>query len=403
MKPIRKSNKLENVFYDIRGPVLAAAKELETKGHRILKLNIGNPAPFGFEAPEEIIQDVIYNLSAAQGYTDSKGLFSARKAIMQYYQQKGVNDVGIDDIFLGNGASELIVMSLQGLLNIDDEVLVPAPDYPLWTGATHLASGQPIHYRCDEENDWQPDLEDIKQKITPKTRAIVVINPNNPTGAVYSKATLQAIVDIANEHKLVILADEIYDKILFEDTPHYPLSSFHLEKLCITFNGLSKAYRLAGFRSGWMMLNGERAHAEDYIEGLNMLASMRLCANAPAQQAIQTALGGYQSIGDLVAPGGRIREQRDCAWAALNDIPGVSCTKPGGALYLFPKIDRNMYKFGTDEDLVLEFLQQHRVLLVHGSAFNCSDQDHLRVVFLPDEKTLADAVGRFGEFLQQFR
>ncbi len=396
MKPILKSDKLENVFYDIRGPVLRAAKALEAKGHRILKLNIGNPTPFGFEAPEEIIQDVIYNLTEAQGYSDSKGVFSARKAVMQYYQQRGVTDVSIEDIYLGNGVSEMIVMSMQGLLNNGDQVLVPAPDYPLWTGATHLAGGKAIHYRCDEASDWQPDLDDIRAKITDRTRAIVVINP---TGALYEREVLEALVEIANAHKLVIMADEIYDKILFDDAQHTPLSSLDLNTLCITFNGLSKAYRLAGFRSGWMMLNGDRTHASDYVEGLEMLSSMRLCANVPAQHAIQTALGGYQSINDLVAPGGRIREQRDLAWSMLNDIPGVSCVKPKGALYLFPKIDKRVFDFATDEKLVLDFLEHEKVLLVHGRAFNCMDDEHVRLVFLPDEKTLADAIGRLARFL----
>lgn len=398
----QKSTKLANVCYDIRGPVLVEANRLEEEGHRILKLNVGNPAPFGFDAPDEIIQDVIRLLPTSQGYCESKGLYSARKAVMQHYQQRGMLNVDIDDIYLGNGVSELITMALQALLNNGDEVLIPAPDYPLWTASASLAGGTPVHYICDEQADWFPDIDDIKAKITDKTKAIVVINPNNPTGAVYSKELLQQIVDLAEQHNLIILADEIYDKILYDEAQHIPLGTLTNDALCVTFNGLSKAYRLAGFRSGWMMLSGAKHRAQDYIEGLDILASMRLCANVPAQHAIQTCLGGYQSINDLVLPGGRLLEQRDLAYKLLNQIPGVSCTKPKGAIYMFPKLDAKKFKIDNDEKLVLDFLQQEKILLVQGSAFNWLSTDHLRVVFLPRKDDLTHALERFSAFLSRY-
>ncbi|EIK44619.1 putative aspartate aminotransferase [Cellvibrio sp. BR] len=402
MNPIKKSDKLNGVCYDIRGPVLEHAYRLEEEGHRILKLNIGNPAPFGFAAPDEIIQDVIYNLPNAEGYTASKGLFAARKAIMQECQRIQVPGVEIEDIFLGNGASELIVMAMQALLNNGDEILVPAPDYPLWTAAVNLAGGKARHYLCDEQSDWFPDLADIESKITDKTRGIVVINPNNPTGSVYSQAVLEAIVELARRHNLIIFADEIYSKILYDDAEFIPMGRLAQDVLCVTFNGLSKAYRLAGFRSGWMVISGAKHRARSYIEGLEMLASMRLCANVPAMYAVQTALGGYQSINELIVPGGRLRDQRDAAMNALADIPGVSCVKPRGAMYLFPKIDLDMYKIKDDQQMVLDFLIQEKVLLVQGTAFNWPNRDHFRIVFLPREDDLTKAIHRFGDFLSRY-
>jgi len=396
-----QSQKLADVCYEIRGPVLSEAHRLEEEGHRILKLNIGNPAPFGFDAPDEIIQDVIRLLPTAQGYCESKGLYSARKAVMQHYQQQGILSIDIDDIFLGNGASELITMSMQGLLNNGDEVLIPAPDYPLWTASVSLAGGKPVHYICDEESEWFPDIEDIRAKITSNTKAIVVINPNNPTGAVYSRDLLLQIVALAEEHSLVVLADEIYDKILYDGAVHIPLSSLVNDTICLTFNGLSKAYRLAGFRSGWMLITGAKHRSKSYIEGLEILSSMRLCANVPSQHAIQTCLGGYQSINDLVLPGGRLAEQRDLAHKLLNDIPGISCTKPKGAIYLFPKIDQKMYPIEDDEKLVLDFLLQEKILLVQGTGFNWHKHDHVRVVFLPRKDDLSHAIERFGAFLER--
>ncbi|WP_250658024.1 pyridoxal phosphate-dependent aminotransferase [Alkalimarinus coralli] len=403
MKTIKKSSKLDNVCYEIRGEVLKEAKRLEEEGHRILKLNIGNPAPFGFDVPEELQTDIIHNLPSAQGYCDSKGLFSARKAVMQYTQQKEIIGVEIEDIYLGNGVSELIVMAMQALLNPDDEVLIPAPDYPLWTAAVKLSGGNAIHYKCDEQNDWQPNIDDIRSKITPNTKAIVVINPNNPTGSVYSLEILNQIVDVAREHGLIVLADEIYDKILYDDAVHTCLASLADDLLFLTFNGLSKSYRAAGYRSGWMIISGAKHQATDLIEGIEMLSSMRLCANVPAQYAIQTALGGYQSINDLVLPGGRLREQRDVAWKLLNEIPGVSCTKPKGALYLFPKLDPEYFNIKNDEQLVLDLLKQEKMLFVQGSAFNIDDTQHLRVVFLPRVDILEDAIGRFAHFLSKYK
>lgn len=398
-----KSNKLANVCYDIRGPVLKHAKRLEDEGHRILKLNIGNPAPFGFEAPEEILQDVIRNLPTAQGYSDSKGLFSARKAVMQYYQQKGMPSVGIEDIYLGNGVSELIVMTLQALVNNGDEILLPAPDYPLWTAATSLAGGTPVHYLCDEQAGWFPDIADIKAKITPNTKGIVLINPNNPTGAVYSKELLEQIVELARQHNLVIFSDEIYDKILYDEAQHISTASLAPDVLCLTFNGLSKSYRVAGFRSGWVVVTGPKHNALSYIEGLDILANMRLCANVPAQHAIQTALGGYQSINDLVLPQGRLLEQRNRTWELLNDIPGVSCVKPMGALYAFPRIDPKVCPIYNDEKFALDLLLSEKLLIVQGTAFNWPNPDHFRVVTLPRVDDLEQAIKRIGNFLSTYR
>jgi len=403
MSKFFKSDKLNNVCYDIRGPVLQEANRMEEEGQRILKLNIGNPAPFGFDAPDEIIQDVIHMLPQSQGYCDSKGLYSARKAVMQECQSRGIAGVEINDIYLGNGVSELISVVTQALLNNGDEVLIPAPDYPLWTASVRLAGGKAVHYRCDEQSDWYPALDDIRSKISSRTKAIVIINPNNPTGAVYPQALLEQLVDIAREHKLVIFADEIYDKILYDDAVHIPMARLANDVLCITFNGLSKAYRLAGFRSGWMIISGAKHHAGDYIEGINMLASMRLCANVPAQHAIQTALGGYQSINDLVLPSGRLGQQRELAWRMLNDIPGVSCVKPAGAIYMFPRIDTRKYPIHNDEQLVLDLVRQEKILLVQGTAFNWPEPDHLRVVFLPRVDDLAQAIQRFGNFLEGYR
>ncbi|MFT7403708.1 pyridoxal phosphate-dependent aminotransferase [Zhongshania sp.] len=398
-----KSKKLNNVCYDIRGPVLQRANELEEEGYRILKLNIGNPAAFGFNAPDEIIQDVIRMLPDSEGYSDSKGLYSARKAIMQECQKIGIPGVGVNDIYLGNGASELISMATQALLNQGDEVLIPAPDYPLWTAAVSLSGATPVHYICEEDNGWQPSIEDIVGKITANTKAIVIINPNNPTGAVYSRDMLEQLVAIAEAHSLVVFADEIYSKILYDDAVHIPVGSLKADVLCLTFNGLSKAYRLAGFRSGWLIVSGAKDRAGDYIEGLNILSSMRLCANVPAQHAVQTALGGYQSINELILPGGRLLEQRDLAYKMLNEIPGVSCTKPAGAIYMFPRLDPEMYPIHDDEQLVLDLLNQEKILLVHGSGFNWAQPDHLRIVFLPNKLDLADAIERFAAFLGAYR
>jgi len=403
MQDILKSNKLANVFYDIRGPVAHAAKKMEEDGHRILKLNIGNPKPFGLDAPEEIIQDVILNLPDSEGYCDSKGLFSARKAIMQYSQQKNIKDVNIEDIILGNGVSELIVMSMQGLLNSGDEVLIPSPDYPLWTGAVTLGGGTPVHYHCDESSNWFPDMDDIRKKVNKKTKALVLINPNNPTGAVYPDEVLLELIQIARENGLIIFSDEIYDKILFDGATHTSTASLADDLLFITFNGLSKNYRLAGFRAGWMIISGAKHKAKDYIEGLEMLASMRLCANVPSQHAIQTSLGGYQSINDLVAPGGRIYEQRNIAYEALNSIPGISCTKPMGALYCFPKIDIKKFNIHNDERMVLDLLEQQKILIVHGTAFNWAQPDHFRVVFLPRPEDLTLALDKMGQFFSSYK
>jgi len=403
MTPILKSNKLKQVCYDIRGPILQEAKRLEEEGHSITKLNIGNPAPFGLCAPDEIIQDVMRNLVNCQGYSDSKGVYYARKAVMQYCQEKGFPDVDVNDIFIGNGVSELIVMSMQALLNNDDEMLVPAPDYPLWTAAVSLSGGKPVHYLCDEENDWQPDIADIESKITAKTRGIVIINPNNPTGAVYTKQTLMALIGIARKHNLIIFADEIYDKIIYDEAEHIALASLTKDLLIISFNGLSKAYRVAGFRAGWMVISGDKDHARDYIEGMELLASMRLCSNVPGQHAIQTSLGGYQSINDLVAPGGRLYEQMDYSWKMLNQLEGVSCVRPKGALYLFAKLDPEIYRIDDDEKFILQMLQQEKVLLVQGTAFNWPKTDHFRLVFLSRREDMDAVMEKMDRFLKHYR
>jgi alanine-synthesizing transaminase len=403
VRPILKSRKLAEVCYDIRGPVLEKARQMEEDGHKIIKLNIGNLAVFGFDAPDEIVQDMIRNMSNASGYTDSKGMFAPRKSIMHYTQQKHIAGVTIDDIYLGNGASELIVMSMNALLNTGDEVLVPSPDYPLWTAAVSLSGGSPVHYVCDEEADWFPDINDIRKKINSNTRAIVVINPNNPTGALYPVELLQQIVELARQHQLIIFADEIYDKVLYDGATHTSLASLADDVLFITFNGLSKNYRACGYRAGWMIVSGEKAPAKDYIEGLNMLASMRLCANAPGQYAIQTALGGYQSIDDLVAPGGRLAKQRDLAHHLLTDIPGVTCVKPKSALYMFPKLDKKMYPIADDQQFAYELLAEEKVLIVQGTGFNCPTTDHFRVVFLPNTDDLTESMGRIARFLEHYR
>ncbi|MDR3394034.1 MAG: pyridoxal phosphate-dependent aminotransferase [Parasulfuritortus sp.] len=403
MRPLKKSAKLANVCYDIRGPVMARAKQLEEEGHRILKLNIGNLAPFGFDAPEEIVQDVIRNLPDAAGYCDSKGLFSARKAIMHETQRIGIKGVQIEDIYIGNGVSELIVMTMQALLDIGDEVLLPAPDYPLWTAGVTLAGGTPRHYLCDEGAGWLPDLDDIRSKITPKTKAIVVINPNNPTGALYPDDLLKALIEIAREHQLVICADEIYDKMLYDGNKHTPMASLADDLLILTYNGLSKNYRSCGYRTGWVVLSGEKRHAQDFIEGLTMLASMRLCANVPAQHAIQTALGGYQSINELVAPDGRLTRQRDIAWEMLNAMPGVTCMKPKATLYVFPRLDPKVYPIQNDQQFILEMLEEEKVLVVQGTGFNWPNPDHFRVVFLPHEEVLREAFQRMERFLIAYR
>jgi alanine-synthesizing transaminase len=403
VQPVLKSAKLNNVCYDIRGPALARARQMEEDGHRIIKLNIGNPASFGFEVPEEILQDVIHNLPNASGYSESKGLFAARKAIMHYTQEKQIRDVQMEDIYSGNCVSELIVLTLQGLLNNGDEVLIPAPDYPLWTAAVTLAGGTPRHYICDEKAGWLPDLDDIRGKISPNTRAIVIINPNNPTGAVYPVEILQGIIEIARQHQLIIYSDEIYDKVLYDGATHTSIASLADDVLFVTFNGLSKNYRAAGYRAGWLVVSGEKKHAQDYIEGLTMLASMRLCSNVPAQFAIQTALGGYQSINDLVAPGGRLCRQRDLAWDLLTRIPGVSCVKPKGAMYLFPRLDPKIYPIADDLEFIQALLVEERVLLVQGSGFNWPATDHFRVVFLPNIDDLSEAISRIARFLESYR
>lgn len=403
MRTIKKSHKLDAVCYDIRGPVHREARRLEEEGHKILKLNIGNPAPFGFDAPEEIVQDMIHNVPVSQGYSDSRGLFSGRKAVMQHCQQKGIANVDIDDVYLGNGASELIVMSMQALINNGDEVLIPAPDYPLWTAAVCLSGGKAVHYLCDESSDWYPDIADIRSKVSDKTRGIVLINPNNPTGSVYPKEILESILEIAREHELIVFSDEIYDKIVYDDAVHISTASLSDDVLCLTYNGLSKAYRVAGFRAGWMVISGDKSHASDYIEGIELLASMRLCSNVPGQHAIQTALGGYQSINELIVPGGRLYQQRDLAYEMLTSIPGISCVKPQGAMYLFPKMDKKRYKIKDDEKMVLDLLTQEKILIVHGSAFNWPDSDHFRVVFLPHVDQLTKAINGIEKFLSTYK
>ena len=403
MKPILKSNKLANVCYDIRGPVLQQAKQMEDEGHKIIKLNIGNLAAFGFDSPEEIQLDMIRNLPNAAGYSDSKGIFAARKAVMHYSQQKHIKGVTLEDIYIGNGVSELIVMAMNALLNAGDEVLVPAPDYPLWTAAVSLSSGTPRHYLCDEANEWLPDLDDIRAKITPKTRAIVIINPNNPTGALYPDSILLEIIAIAREHGLIIYADEVYDKVLYDGATHTAIASLSEDVLIVTFNGLSKTYRSCGYRAGWMIVSGDLRDARDYIEGLDMLASMRLCANVPGQYGIQTALGGYQSIDDLVAPNGRMCRQRDLAHELITAIPGVSCVKPKATLYMFPRLDPKIYPIKDDQGFIAELLREERVLLVQGTGFNWPSPDHFRLVFLPHEDDLREAVARIARFLDGYR
>ncbi|HMS48448.1 MAG: pyridoxal phosphate-dependent aminotransferase [Candidatus Microthrix subdominans] len=399
----KKSDKLADVLYDIRGPVLAEAQRLEDEGHHILKLNIGNPAPFGFNAPDEIQQDYIRELPHAQGYSDSKGILSARRAIVQHYEERGFGGFDVDRVYLGNGVSELIAMAMSALLNNGDEVLIPSPDYPLWTAAVTLSGGRPVHYVCDEGADWAPDLADIESKITSSTVALVVINPNNPTGAVYPEEVVRGLADIAARHGLVLCADEIYDKVLYDDAKHTLAAAMAPDVLTLTFNGLSKAYRVAGYRSGWLAISGPVERATDYLSGIDMLANMRLCANVPAQHVIQTALGGRQSIAALVAPGGRLARQRNVAHDLLTSIPGVSCTMPKGALYLFPRIDTAMYGIESDEQFVLDFLRAERVLLVHGTGFNLVTPDHFRIVTLPPEDTLIDALGRLERFLGRRR
>jgi len=403
LKAIQKSAKLANVLYDIRGPIMDRAKEMEEEGQKIIKLNIGNLAPFGFDAPEEVQQDMIRHLPQSAGYSDSKGIFAARKAVMHYTQQQGVKGVTLDDVYLGNGASELIALATNALLDNGDELLVPKPDYPLWTACTSLSGGSPVHYLCDEANGWMPDLADIRAKITPRTKGIVVINPNNPTGALYSDELLLGLVAIAREHDLLIFADEVYDKVLYDDVRHTAIASLSEDVLTITFNSLSKSYRSCGYRAGWMTISGDKRSAQDYIEGLNMLSNMRLCANVPGQWAIQTALGGYQSINELVGPGGRLRRQRDLAYELITAIPGVSCNRPQAALYMFPRLDPDMYPITDDRQFFLELLNETRVMLVQGSGFNYPGNHHFRIVFLPHEDDLREAVARIARFLDGYR
>ncbi|MDR2195750.1 MAG: pyridoxal phosphate-dependent aminotransferase [Gallionellaceae bacterium] len=402
-KPVLKSTKLANVLYDIRGPIVEAARKMEEEGQKVIKLNIGNMAPFGFDAPEEIQQDMIRNLPDSAGYSDSKGIFAARKAVMHYTQQQGIAGVTLDDIYLGNGASELIQMATSALLNDGDELLLPTPDYPLWTAVTSLAGGKPVHYLCDEANGWQPDLNDMRAKITPRTRGIVVINPNNPTGALYSDELLRGIVQIAREHGLVLLVDEVYDKVLYDGVKHTAMASLSTDVLTLTFNSLSKAYRSCGYRAGWMIVSGPKQNARDFIEGLDMLANLKLGSNVPGQWAIQTALGGYQSINDLVGEGGRLRRQRDVAYELITAIPGVTCVKPQATLYMFPRLDPEMYPITNDRQFLLELLKETRVMLVQGTGFNWPSPDHFRIVFLPHEDDLREAIGRIAKFLEGYR
>ena len=404
MRPIVQSQKLQHVRYDVRGPILVEAQRLEAEGHKILKLNIGNPAPFGFEAPEAIVADMVHNLPEAQGYSDSRGIYSARTAVAQYYQSHGLTETNNDDVFIGNGVSELITMVLQAFLDDGNEILVPAPDYPLWTGAVSLSGGTPVHYRCDEANGWSPDLEDIERKITPQTQGLVIINPNNPTGAVYSEETVRALVDIARRHELVVFSDEIYEKILFDNAVHHHTASYaHDDVLCLTFSGLSKAYRVCGYRAGWVMVSGPKHLAEDFLEGLTLLANMRMCPNVPAQHAIQTALGGYQSIEEYIHPGGRFYEQSKSAWRQLNAIEGVTCVEPRGALYCFPRLDPDVYEIKDDEQFVIDLLRAKKILVTHGTGFNWFEPDHFRLVTLPQLDVLTEAIGRIEEFLATLR
>ncbi|MBR2954396.1 MAG: pyridoxal phosphate-dependent aminotransferase [Clostridia bacterium] len=403
MKTFNKSSKLDNVCYDIRGPVMDEAVRMESEGQRILKLNIGNPAPFGFAAPDEVIRDMMYNLRECEGYSDSKGMFSARKAIMQYCQLKGIKGIDIGDIYLGNGVSELITMSMQGLLDNDDEILVPSPDYPLWTASVTLAGGKAVHYMCDEQNEWNPDIDDIKNKITKNTKGIVIINPNNPTGALYSDEILKEIVEIARQNDLILFADEIYDRLVMDGLTHTALASLAPDVPCVSFNGLSKSHRVAGFRVGWMVISGDKKKIKGYIEGLNLLSSMRLCSNVPAQSIVQTALGGVQSIDELLLPGGRIYEQREFVYNALCEIDGISVVKPKAAFYIFPKLDAKKFNLHDDEKLVLDFLKEKKVLLMHGKGFNYPTPDHIRIVYLPRRRVLGEAMDAFKEFLTDYR
>ncbi|MEZ5126936.1 MAG: pyridoxal phosphate-dependent aminotransferase [Micropruina glycogenica] len=404
MRRIVQSKKLQHVRYDVRGPILVEAQRLEAEGHKILKLNIGNTAPFGFEAPEAIVADISHHLPHSQGYSDSRGIYSARTAVAQYYQAKGLTQTTVDDVFIGNGVSELIMLVLQTFIDDGNEILVPAPDYPLWTGAVTLCGGTPVHYRCDESNGWNPDLAEIEAKITDKTHALVIINPNNPTGAVYSQETVKGLVDMARRHDLVVMADEIYEKIIFDDAVHHHAATFAGEDvLCLTFSGLSKAYRVCGYRAGWVMISGPRHLAGDFLEGLTLLANMRMCSNVPAQHAIQTALGGYQSVNELIVPGGRFYEQSKLAWRLLNEIPGVSCVEPKGALYCFPKLDPSVYPIEDDQAFVIDLLRSKKLLVTHGRGFNWPEPDHFRLVTLPDEAVLTEAIGRIGEYLATLR
>ncbi len=404
MRPIVQSRKLHKVRYDVRGPILLEAQRLEAEGHQILKLNIGNTAPFGFAAPEAIVADMVHNLPDAQGYSDSRGIYSARTAVAQYYQSKGLRETVVDDVFIGNGVSELISMVLTAFIDDGNEILVPAPDYPLWTGAVTLAGGTPLHYRCDEANGWNPDLADIESKITANTHALVIINPNNPTGAVYSEETVRGLIDIARRHHLVVMADEIYEKIIFDDAVHHHAATFCGDDvLCLTFSGLSKAYRVCGYRAGWVMISGPTHLAEDFLEGLTLLANMRMCSNVPAQHAIQTALGGYQSIGELVVPGGRFYEQAKLAARLLGEIPGVSCVEPMGALYCFPRLDPQVYPIEDDQQFVIDLLRAKKILVTHGTGFNWFAPDHFRLVTLPDTTVLTEAIGRIAEYLETIR
>ncbi len=404
MRRITQSKKLQNVRYDVRGPILVEAQRLEAEGHKILKLNIGNTAPFGFLAPEAILADMIHNLPNAQGYVDSRGIYSARTAVAQYYQARGLTETAVDDVFIGNGVSELITMVLQAMLDDGDEVLVPAPDYPLWTGSVSLSGGTPVHYRCDEANGWNPDLADLESKITDRTRALVVINPNNPTGAVYGRQTVRDLVDIARRHRLVLMSDEIYEKIIFDDSVHHHTATDAGDDvLCLTFSGLSKAYRVCGYRAGWVMVSGPKHLAEDFLEGLTLLANMRMCANVPGQHAIQTALGGYQSINELIVPGGRFYEQSKLAWRLLNKIPGVSCVEPMGALYCFPRLDPEVYPIEDDQQFVIDMLRAKKILVTHGTGFNWFAPDHFRLVTLPDVEVLTEAIERIADYLETIR
>ena len=403
MRTFDKSTKLDNVLYDVRGPVVDEAARMEEEGKEILKLNIGNPYPFGFSAPQEVILDMLSNIRTSQGYSDSKGIFSARKAIMQYAQLKKIPNVDIDDIYTGNGVSELINLSMSALLDDGDEILIPSPDYPLWTACATLAGGKEVHYICDEQSEWYPDMEDIKRKVNSRTKAIVLINPNNPTGALYPREVLQQIVDIAREHQLMIFSDEIYDRLVMDGEEHVSIASLAPDLFCVTFSGLSKSHMIAGFRIGWMILSGNKAIARDYIEGLNMLSNMRLCSNVPAQAVVQTALGGHQSVNDYIIPGGRIYEQREFIYNALCDIPGISAVKPKAAFYIFPKIDTKKFNITNDEQFALDLLREKKILIVHGSGFNWKDPDHFRIVMLPQADILSDAIRRMGTFLDGYK